>query len=93
MSEQLATKPRGQRQTRVGTVVGNKMDKTIVVTVTKTVVHRLYHRHMKRTSKFYAHDEQNQCNLGDEVQIVSSRPLSHSKRWRVQKILKRAEGS
>jgi small subunit ribosomal protein S17 len=48
---------------------------------------------MKRTSKFYAHDEQNQCSLGDEVQIVSSRPLSHSKRWRVQKILKRAEGS
>jgi small subunit ribosomal protein S17 len=69
------------------------MDKTIVVAVTNTVVHRLYHRHMKRTSKFYAHDEQNQCHLGDEVRIESSRPLSRSKRWRVQKILKRAEGS
>lgn len=93
MSEQMTTKPRGQRQTRVGTVVGSKMDKTIVVAVTNSVVHRLYHRHMKRTSKLYAHDEQNQCNLGDEVQIESCRPLSRSKRWRLQKILKRAEGS
>lgn len=93
MSEQLATQPRGQRQTRVGTVVGNQMDKTVVVAVTNTRIHRLYHRLMKRTSKFYAHDEQNECNLGDEVQIVSSRPLSRTKRWRVHKILKRAEGS
>jgi len=93
MAEQMATKTRGRRQMQIGTVVSDKMDKTVVVAVTKTFVHRLYHRYMKRTSKFYAHDEQNQCGVGDEVEIVSSRPLSKSKRWKVQKILKRAEGS
>ena len=77
----------------VGTVVSNKMDKTVVVTVTNTVMHHLYHRYMKRTSKFYAHDPQNQCQIGDQVRIVSSRPLSKLKRWRVAEIVKRAEGA
>jgi small subunit ribosomal protein S17 len=82
---------RGRQQVKVGRVVSNKMDKTVIVTVENTVTHRLYHRYLKRTSKFAAHDEQNQCKVGDEVEIVSSRPLSRTKRWRVRSILKRAE--
>ena len=82
---------RGRRQVKVGKVVSNKMDKTVVVAVEKTVTHRLYHRGMKRTSKFAAHDEENRCNVGDTVEIVSSRPLSRTKRWRVREILQRAE--
>jgi small subunit ribosomal protein S17 len=82
---------RGRQQVKVGRVVSNKMDKTVVVTVQNTITHRLYHRYLKRTSKFAAHDEQNQCNVGDEVEIVSSRPLSRTKRWRVRRIIKRAE--
>jgi small subunit ribosomal protein S17 len=82
---------RGRQQVKVGTVLSNKMDKTVVVGVAKTVVHPLYHRYVKRTSKFAAHDEANECNVGDQVMIVSSRPLSKRKRWRVRQILKRAE--
>lgn len=92
MSEQVATNTRGRRQTKVGTVVADKMDKTVVVAVTNTVMHRLYQRYVKRTSKFYAHDPNNECHVGDQVRIVASRPLSRLKRWRVQEILKRAEG-
>lgn len=92
MSEQVATDTRGRRQTKVGTVVADKMDKTVVVAVTNTVMHRLYQRYVKRTSKFYAHDPNNECHVGDQVRIVASRPLSRLKRWRVQEILKRAEG-
>lgn len=79
------------RQVKVGRVVSNKMDKTVVVVVENTVTHRLYLRHMKRTKKFHAHDEENRCNVGDVVEIVSSRPLSKTKRWRVREIVKRAE--
>ena len=85
MSEQGSTESRGRRQVKVGTVVSDKMDKTVVFAVTNSVTHRLYLRHLKRTSKFYAHD-------ADQVRIVSSRPLSRLKRWRVDEILKRAEG-
>ena len=85
------TPARGRRQVKVGRVVSNKMDKTVIVAVQNTVTHRLYHRYMKRTSTFAAHDEGNQCQIGDEVEIVSSRPLSRTKRWRVRRILKRAE--
>jgi len=88
---EAATPERGRRQTKVGRVVSNKMDKTVVVAVAETVTHRLYHRYMKKTKKFHAHDEENQCNVGDEVEIVSSRPLSKTKRWRVREILKRAQ--
>ena len=93
MSEQTATASRGRQQVKVGTVVKDQMDKTVVVAVTNAVMHRLYRRYLKRTSKFFAHDENNECRLGDRVQIVSSRPLSKQKRWRVKEILKRAEGS
>ena len=84
---------RGQRQTLTGRVVSDKMDKTVVVAVERTVMHDLYQRYMRRTSKFHAHDERNECRVGDEVVIVSCRPLSASKRWRVQEIVKRAESA
>jgi small subunit ribosomal protein S17 len=86
-----ATPARGRRQTKVGRVVSNKMEKTVVVAVEETVTHRLYLRYMKKTKKFHAHDEENQCKVGDQVEIVSSRPLSKTKRWRVREILKRAQ--
>lgn len=82
---------KGRRQVKVGRVVSNKMDKTAVVAVEETVTHRLYHRYLKKTKKFHAHDEENQCNVGDTVEIVSSRPLSKTKRWRVREIVKRAQ--
>jgi small subunit ribosomal protein S17 len=67
------------------------MDKTVVVAVENVITHRLYHRYLKRTSKFHAHDEANECKVGDLVELVSSRPLSRTKRWRVRRIVKRAE--
>lgn len=93
MTEAAVTSSRGQRQVRVGTVVSNKMDKTVVVAVESRVMHRLYKRYMKRTKKFQAHDEVGQCSVGDRVEIVSCRPLSRLKRWRVRRVLKKAEGS
>jgi small subunit ribosomal protein S17 len=86
-----ATPERGRRQVKVGRVVSSKMNKTVVVAVEETMTHRLYHRYMKKTKKFHAHDEENQCNVGDVVEIVSSRPLSKTKRWRVREIVKRAQ--
>jgi small subunit ribosomal protein S17 len=82
---------RARRQTLTGRVVSDKMDKTVVVAVERTVVHGLYQRYLRRTSKFHAHDESNQCKVGDEVVIVSCRPLSATKRWRVSEVVKRAE--
>ena len=81
---------RGRRQVLIGTVTSDKMDKTIVVAVERTVVHRLYQRYIKRTSKFTAHDESNECGVGDRVAIVQSRPLSKRKRWRLREIVGRA---
>ena len=83
---------RGRRQIRVGQVVSAKMDKTVIVAVEKTVMHRLYHRRMKKSSRFVAHDESNDCREGDVVSLVATRPMSRRKRWRVQRIVKRAEG-
>ncbi len=93
MTEQTTTESRGRQQVKIGTVVSTKMDKTVIVKVTHTVMHRLYHRYMKRTSKFYAHDAENTCHEGDQVRIVSVRPLSRLKRWRVEEVLKRVEGA
>ena len=84
-------KGRGERQVKVGKVVSNKMDKTVVVSVEKTVTHSLYHRQLRRSSRLHAHDEGNECNIGDTVEIVSCRPLSKTKRWRVRDIVQRAE--
>ena len=80
-----------RRQTLVGRVVSDKMAKTVVVEVERTIVHPLYRRRMQRTKKMMAHDEKG-CRVGDRVVIVSSRPLSRRKRWRVREILERAEG-
>lgn len=80
-----------RRQVKVGTVVSDKMDKTVVVEVTNTIMDSLYQRYLKRRTKFHAHDASNECKEGDVVEIVSSRPLSRTKRWRVREILKRVE--
>ena len=96
MSEETETESkvaeRGRRQVKVGIVLSDKMDKTVVVAVDKPVMHRLYRRSIKRSSKFVAHDENNECREGDLVSLVSTRPLSKRKRWRVREILKRIEG-
>ena len=93
MAENETAAPRRKdRQMLVGTVVSDKMDKTVVVAVETTVMHKLYRRYMKRTTKHYAHDETNDCREGDRVEIVASRPLSRQKRWRVRNVLRRAEG-
>jgi small subunit ribosomal protein S17 len=80
------------RQTLTGRVVSDKMDKTVTVLVERTVMHDLYQRYVWRSKKFHAHDENNEAKVGDQVEIVSTRPLSATKRWRVQQILKRGEG-
>ncbi len=74
----------------IGTVVSNKMDKTVVVLVEKLVKHSLYQKYIRRRSKFAAHDEGNACHVGDKVLIMESRPLSRTKRWRVREILDKA---
>src|SRR4029079_3440775 len=79
---------RGRRQVKVGIVVSAKMNKTIIVRVENTKTHRLYQRYLKRSSKFAAHDEANLAKVGDVVAIVSTRPLSKTKRWRLREILK-----
>ena len=82
---------RNLRKTRVGTVVSDKMDKTIVVAIEDNVSHPLYKKIIKRTVKFKAHDEQNACGVGDKVEIMETRPLSKDKRWRVIEILEKAK--
>ncbi|CAD5181008.1 unnamed protein product [Musa acuminata subsp. malaccensis] len=74
----------------VGIVVSNKMQKSVVVAVDRLFHHKLYNRYVKRTSKFMAHDEKNQCNIGDRVRLDSSRPLSKRKHWVVAEILRKA---
>jgi small subunit ribosomal protein S17 len=81
---------RGKVKTRVGVVTSNKMDKTVIVDVTHSVSHPKYGKPMKRVSRFKAHDQDNQCRIGDKVFITESRPISRTKRWRVSKILERA---
>ena len=90
MSEQTATQ-RNARKVREGLVVSNKMDKTVVVEVEDRVKHALYGKVMRRTSRLKAHDEANDCGIGDRVQIMETRPLSATKRWRVVEILERAK--
>ncbi len=87
----VETDDRGRRKVREGLVVSDKMDKTVVVLVEDRVKHALYGKVMRRTSKLKAHDEQNQCGVGDRVQIMETRPLSATKRWRVVEILEKAK--
>ena len=82
---------RNLRKTRVGTVVSDKMDKPIVVAVKDSVQHPLYKKILKRTVKFKAHDENNECGIGDRVMIMETRPLSKDKRWRMVKIVEKAK--
>lgn len=82
---------RNLRKTRVGVVVSDKMDKTIVVAVKDSVQHPLYKKIMKRTVKFKAHDEKNECGVGDRVEIMETRPLSAGKRWRLVRVIEKAK--
>ncbi len=94
MSEQTTdetTGHRSTRKTREGLIVSDKMDKTVVVAVEDRVKHALYGKVLRRTSKLKAHDEQNECGMGDRVLIMETRPLSATKRWRVVEILERAK--
>ena len=82
---------RGMRKTRTGVVVSDKMDKTIVVAIRTRVKHPLYGKIMNRTNKIKAHDEENQCGIGDTVKIMETRPLSKDKRWRLVEIVEKAK--
>jgi small subunit ribosomal protein S17 len=94
MSETTETtqdEKRNQRKTREGLVVSDKMDKTVVVVVEDRVKHALYGKVLRKTSRLKAHDEQNQCGIGDRVLIMETRPLSATKRWRLVEVLEKAK--
>ena len=78
---------RGHRKTQTGVVVSDKMDKTVVVKVDRIIKHPVYNKFIKRSAKYKAHDEQNQCKVGDQVVIVETRPMSKEKCWKVRQIL------
>jgi small subunit ribosomal protein S17 len=82
--------PARHRQTKVGVVVSDKMDKTVVVRVERRMFHGTYKKVVKRSARFKAHDERNQCGVGDRVEIIESRPLSRDKHWAVWKVLEKA---
>ena len=79
------------RKTRVGVVVSNKMQKTISVAIERRVPHKIYKKYFKKTTKLFAHDEKNECQVGDKVKIMETRPLSAKKRWRLVEILEKAK--
>lgn len=79
------------RKSRIGLVTSNKMDKTITVAVERKVKHPIYGKFLKKTTKFHAHDEHNQCGAGDTVRIMETRPLSKTKRWRLVEIIEKAK--
>ena len=85
------TEDRNLRKTRVGRVVSNKMDKTIVVAIEDNVKHPVYGKIIKHTLKIHAHDENNECNIGDKVSVMETRPLSKTKRWRLVSIIEKAK--
>ncbi|BCW97648.1 MAG: 30S ribosomal protein S17 [Armatimonadota bacterium] len=86
-----STQTRGRRKVRQGVVVSDKMDKTIVVEVQQLVRHPLYGKIMRRNARFKAHDENNECGIGDTVEIMECRPLSREKRWRLVRIVEKAK--
>ena len=86
----MAEEKRAFRKTRVGKVISDKMDKTIVVAVLETVAHPLYKKTVRRTYKLKAHDENNECGIGDRVKVMETRPLSKDKRWRLVEIIEKA---
>ena len=83
-------KNRGMKRQLVGTVVSDKMDKTVTVLVERLVKHPFYHKYIRRRARFAAHDENNACRVGDKVLLTGTRPLSRTKRWRVSKVMERA---
>jgi len=83
-------KQRGKKRQMIGTVVSNKADKTVTVLVERLVKHQMYHKYVRRRTKFGAHDGRNDCRMGDRVLITESRPLSKTKRWRVSEIVEKA---
>ncbi len=83
-------KNRGMKRQLMGTIVSDKMDKTVVVLVERMVKHPLYGKYIRRRAKFSAHDERNECGIGDKVTITESRPISKTKKWRVSKIVEKA---
>lgn len=89
--EQTSTEKRGLRKERIGVVVSNKMDKSIVVSVERKVKHPMYGKFIKKTTKFMAHDEKNETNIGDLVLIAETRPMSKNKCWRLKQIIERAK--
>lgn len=82
---------RGNRKVRIGFVVSDKMDKTVVFEVERKTKHPLYKRVIKRTKRFKAHDENNECRVGDKIKVMETRPMSKDKRWRVVEIIERAQ--
>ncbi len=82
---------RNLRKTKLGVVSGNKMDKTITVKVERKVKHPLYGKFVKKSTKFHAHDEKNECSIGDTVKIMESRPLSKTKRWRLVEVVEKVK--
>jgi len=89
MTDNIQTE-RSRRQVLSGTVVSDKMEKTVTIKVERTIMHPLYKRFMKKSQKYVAHDEANECSIGDRVVITSCRPLSKRKRWRVTEIVAKA---
>ena len=87
----MSENTRAFRKTRVGQVVSDKMDKTIVVAIEDSVQHKLYKKIVKRTYKLKAHDENNECGIGDTVKVMECRPLSKDKRWRLVRIIEKAK--
>ncbi len=88
---QATTVERGIRKVRVGTVVSDKMQKTVVIQIERLVKHPIYRRYVRRRKRFKVHDEENQCHIGDVVSFMETRPMSKDKRWRVVEILQRAK--
>jgi len=82
---------RGIRKTRIGTVVSNKMQKSIIVSIERRVAHPLYKKYFKKTTKLMAHDEKNECSIGDVVKIMETRPLSKRKKWRLVEVVEKAK--
>jgi len=85
------TESRNLRKTRIGTVTSNKMNKTITVAVERKVKHPIYGKFVKKTTRFHAHDDKNECNIGDVVRIMETRPLSKTKRWRLVEVIEKVK--
>ena len=91
MAEIQNTEARNLRKVRVGVVTSNKMNKTIIVAVERKVKHPIYGKFVKKTTKFHAHDEKNECSIGDLVRIMETRPLSKTKRWRLVEVVEKVK--